>query len=228
MENVINLYCDESSHMENDHRQYMVLGYLHVLDNQKENHRRRLKGICRAHHIGHEFKWSHISSSNAVFYQEIVRYFFESDMQFRAVVVDKTNFRNSEFHQSFDTFYFKMYYQLLRHPIDQNFTYNIYLDYKDELSKYKVEKLREILQSEVGAIQNFQSIRSHETVFLQLCDVFIGALGYHLNFPDGKVMSKVGIIEQIKDSTQQTLDCTSSLLETKFNIFLIQILKNDL
>ena len=38
-----------------------------------------------------------------------------------------------------------MYYSLLNHKINTQSIYNVYLDIKDSLSAYKVQKLKEIL-----------------------------------------------------------------------------------
>jgi hypothetical protein len=67
-----------------------------------------------------------------------------------------------------------MYYQLLFHTLDPVWHYNIYLDIKDNLSSYRTEKLKDILNVRMEIIEKIQHVRSHELDLLQLCDLFIG------------------------------------------------------
>ena len=71
-----------------------------------------------------------------------------------------------------------MYYQLLFHTLDPVWHYNIYLDIKDNLSSYRTEKLKDILNVRMEIIEKIQHVRSHELDLLQLCDLLIGAIAY--------------------------------------------------
>ena len=84
-------------------------------------HKRRIKAIRERHNYHTEFKWSKVSNSKYGFYNDIIDYFFETDIKFRAIVINKEQIRNDEFTQTFDEFYYKMYYQsppeyMLAHP----------------------------------------------------------------------------------------------------------------
>lgn len=48
-----------------------------------------------------------------------------------------------------------MYYQLLFHTLDPVWHYNIYLDIKDNLSSYRTEKLKDILNVRMEIIEKF-------------------------------------------------------------------------
>ena len=97
-----------------------------------------------------------------------------NDMEFRAVVVDKSQIDEKREDYTFNDFYFRMYYQLLHHKMDMDYTYNIYMDIKDTCSSDKLERLRKIMEYN-SSIGRFQFIRSHESVFIQLADVLMGA-----------------------------------------------------
>ncbi|MFN2959458.1 DUF3800 domain-containing protein, partial [Escherichia coli] len=89
----------------------------------------------------------------------------------------------ARFHQDHNTFYYKMFFYVLKNIIEGNNTYNIYLDIKDTLGIEKIEKLRGVLHNDRydynhESINRIQHIRSHEVQQLQLTDLFIGALGY--------------------------------------------------
>ena len=110
-----------------------------------------------------------------------------------------------------------MYYQLLFHTLDPVWHYNIYLDIKDNLSSYRTEKLKDILNVRI------QHVRSHELDLLQLCDLFIGAIAYNLNQTEKASEAKVRFIEKLKIRTRTDLESTTSKRISKFNLFRIQI-----
>jgi len=217
-----NLYCDESCHLENDNMPFMLLGYLKVPYNQMKHHKKRLFEIKHNHHFYSEIKWTKVSGSKTQFYLDLLDYFFETDLSFQAIIVRKNKLNHYAFNQSHDDFYYKMYYQLIGHKIDMMAHYNIYLDRKDTLSALKVKKLREILQTKFGVIRNLQNIHSKESVFLQLTDLILGAVGYHLRNLH-TVDTKIKIIEKIQNQSNHQLDTSTVLSEEKFNLFFIEL-----
>ena len=156
-----NFYCDESCHLENDKMPYMLLGYVCVPYNQLKRHSIRIKEIKEKHHFYGEVKWSKVANSQHKFYNDLIDYFFDSDLSFRAIVINKERINNNNFHQDFNTFYYKMYYQLINHKLDTLSYYNIYLDIKDTLSAGKMNNLKTILQTQFGVIRNLQNIHSY-------------------------------------------------------------------
>jgi len=169
-----------------------------------------------------EIKWSKLSESNFKFFSDLIDYFFASDLNFRAVIVEKARIDNQKMGFTYDDFYYRMYYQLLHHKINMDFTYNIYLDIKDTCSYKKNIKLREILNIKYGNIRNLQFIRSHESVLLQLTDVLMGAINYNLR-GEKKVIAKLKIIEKLKKHSKYSLDCSTPKSNDKFNLFFIEL-----
>lgn len=218
-----NMYCDESCHLENDHKPYMLIGYTAVAYNQLEGHTERIKNIKDKHKFYGEIKWSNVSTSQYEFYKELVDYFFATDISFRAIIVKKEQVENERFNQDFDDLYYKMYYQLLNHKIDSRYNYNVYLDIKDTLSAYKVSKLKQILNTKMGVFRNVQNIHSRESLIMQLTDLLLGALSYNLNIEEKKVKAKRQIIEKIQHHADQPLTVTSRLSENKLNLFFIEL-----
>ena len=53
-----NLYCDESCHLENDHKPYMLLSYVSVPYNHIETLRKRFFDLKQLYNIREEIKWS--------------------------------------------------------------------------------------------------------------------------------------------------------------------------
>jgi hypothetical protein len=149
-----------------------------------------------------------------------------TDMNFRAVIVDKSQIDETRPEYTFNDFYFRMYFQLLHHEIDLENTYNIYFDIKDTCSQEKLRKLKDILKWN-ASIRNFQFVRSHESSFLQLADVLMGAINYNLRMErgdiKGKVVAKRKIVEHINNHTSISLKRTSPLSAKKFNLFFITL-----
>jgi hypothetical protein len=223
MNKTFNIYCDESCHLENDDKQFMLLGCVSSAYNQVKRHTQRITELKLKHHYYGEIKWSSVASAQLPFYRELLDYFFDTDLRFRAVVVDKTKINNEAFGQDYDTFYYKMYYTLLNHKKNSEYKYNVYLDIKDTLSTHKVNELKKILNIKYGVFNNVQNIRSHESVIMQVADFLMGAISYNLNVEAKKVLAKTAIIERIKHHSRQGLLDTSKYNELKMNLFFIEL-----
>lgn len=218
-----NIYCDESCHIEHDHKKFMLLGAVSSAYNEVRRHTERINALKEKYKYFGEIKWSNVSNSQYYFYKELIDYFFDTDLRFRSVIIDKTKIKNSDFGQDYNTFYYKMYYYLLNHNKNTQYAYNVYLDIKDDLSAEKVNKLKEILNIQFGVFRNVQNIRSHESLILQLTDLLMGALSYNLNNIEKKMVAKMQLIERIKHHTNQELINTSPYKESKFNLFFINL-----
>ena len=221
-----NIYCDESTHLEHDGQPYMIYGYVSIAYNQMKLAKEQIKQIKQKHHYDSELKWTNITNETYPFYKEIVDYFFMTEMNFRAVVVDKSQIDNSRPEYSFNDFYFRMYFQLLHHKIDMESTYNIYFDIKDTCSQSKLHKLQEILKWN-ASIRNFQFVRSHESHFLQIADILMGAINYNLRMEcgklEGKSVAKRKIVHLIQEHTNLSLNRTTLKHVKKFNLFFISL-----
>ncbi|EBB8914849.1 DUF3800 domain-containing protein [Escherichia coli] len=222
-----NVFCDESCHLLNDHNKVMVLGALWCPGSITKKIARDIKELKLKHNLKPDFeiKWTKVSASKVEFYLDVVDYFFSNPaLRFRGVVVpDKEQLDHARFHQDHNTFYYKMFFYVLKNIIESDNTYNIYLDIKDTLGIEKIEKLRGVLHNDRydynhESINRIQHIRSHEVQQLQLTDLFIGALGYvhrGMNSNAGKIQ----VINRIKSHTNRELLKSTLPTESKFNIF---------
>lgn len=221
MTKTYNIYCDESSHLENDHKQYMFLGAITCPYHQVKFQAENIKEIKIKHKFYGEIKWNNVSKSKFQFYNDLVDHFFSTNLKFRTVAIDKTKLRNDDFGQTYDDFYYKMYYTLLNHKIDTGANYNVYLDIKDTLSAYKVHKLKEILNFRYGVFRNIQNIRSHESLIMQLTDFIMGAVAYDNNMIEKNNSTKLHLINKIKHLARVRFDCTN--YSEKINLFFINL-----
>lgn len=226
MSKTFNLYCDESTHLIHDGHLYMLLGYINIAYPQIRMAKNEIKDIKLKYNYTDELKWTNVHDATYKVYAELVDWFFMNDLEFRAVIVDKSQIDESRPEYTFNDFYFRMYFQLLHTKVDFQNTYNVYMDIKDTCSSEKLETLKKIM-SYNSSIGRFQFIRSHESVFIQLADVLIGAINYNLRMEkgdvDGRVLAKRKIIDKIKRHSNISLNTTSPLSRKKFNLFFISL-----
>jgi len=222
MSKTFNFYCDESCYLENDHHPYMLIGYISSAYNQIKIHSENIRQLKTKHRIPYELKWNNLSKSGYHLYSDLIDYFFATDLEYRAIVIDKTQIKHNVFQQNHDDFYYKMYFQLLNKKIDQKHNYNVYIDIKDTRSSKKVNGLKNFLNINYLAIRNLQNIRSYESELMQLTDIITGALSYHLRGLN-KVIAKNKIIEKIQQHSNLTLNHSTSKNRTKFNLFFIDL-----
>jgi len=227
MEKTFNIYCDESTHLPNDGCPYMLLGYVSVPYPLKKEAKLAINDIKDKYGFDGEMKWSNINRKTEPMYSELVEYFFRSNLKFRAIVVKKSEIDESRPGYTFNDFYFRMYYQLLHYPTsDAENVYNMYFDIKDTCSHLKLRKLKEYI-GHGSNVRNFQFMRSHESQFIQLADVLMGAINYNLrvesgNLP-GKSEYKRGIVELVKRYSNMDLVRSTYKDEEKFNLFFIRL-----
>ncbi len=221
MNKTFNIYCDESTHLQNDGMPYMIIAYISTAYNQLKQHNEHFKMLKAKHKFKGEIKWSNVSKSQYPFYSDVIEYFFATDINFRAVIVDKSQIDESRLDFTYSDFYFQMYYQLLFHKIRPEYVYNIYLDIKDTCSQKKLKKLSDILNNS-KAIRNIQFIRSHESYLLQLSDLIMGAVNYRLRELN-TVTAKNNLIHKIETHTKIELTRSTPLNADKFNLFFIDL-----
>jgi hypothetical protein len=230
MPTLYNIYCDESCHLENDQKQVMVLGAVWCSAEKVKDVSRRIKDIKQKHGFNTKFeiKWIKVSKARQLFYLDILDYFLDDDdINFRVLVIpDKSKLRHAHFHQDHDTWYYKMYFELLRVIINPKGNYNIFLDIKDTRSSTKVEKLKDVLCNdnydfEKTIIKNLQVVRSNEIQLLQLTDLLTGIISYvnrGLHGNDGKL----ALVNRLQNRTGYSLKKSTLLKEEKVNIFIWQ------
>jgi hypothetical protein len=226
MSNVINVYCDESCHLEHDGIPVMVLGAMWCDLDRTPAISRRIRDIKVKHDLSPRFeiKWTKISPSKLDFYLNLIDYFFdEEDLHFRGVIIpDKGILDHAKFDQVHDDWYYKMMFTLLEPLIDPSSHYRIYLDIKDTRSEEKRSELERVLRNKrydsLGhIIQRVQQIRSHESEIMQMADLMIGALAYENRSLTGS-SAKKAVVREIQRRSKKTLRLTTWLLESKVNI----------
>lgn len=228
MSEVFNIYCDESCHLENDRQPVMVLGAVWCPAAKSRDIAERVREIKAKHGLSEQFevKWSKVSPGGESLYRDILDYFFDDDdLRFRCLVVpDKTRLRHEAFGQNHDTWYYKMYFDLLKVILGPKQCYRIYLDIKDTRSADKVAKLHDVLCNSLydfsrTIIQRVQTVRSHEVEQIQIADLLIGVVSY-ANRGLASNPAKVSLVERTRKRSSYDLTKTTLLREEKTNIFI--------
>jgi len=223
---LINVYCDESCHLQSNEGHVMALGAVYCPQEKIHKITESIRLLKAQYKIKKslELKWSKVSPSKKEFYISLIKYFFsEPNLQYRGIIIpDKRKLNHLKYDQTHDDFYYKMYFIMLRHIIDPSKIYHFYLDIKDSQGGRKTRKLQEFLANTIydfnkECVEKVQQIRSHESELLQLCDLLTGAITYanrHLS----NNLGKMSIVNEIKSKLpKHDLTCSTSFNYSKFN-----------
>lgn len=232
---VYNIYCDESCHLENDGQKAMVLGAVWCRKEQTRELSQRIRECKIKHGLKPDFeiKWTKISPGKSEFYFDLLQLFLNEELYFRAVVIpEKSVLRHEDFDQSHDTWYYKMYFVLLKHiftlnPDDQ---FNIYIDIKDTRGGQKAKKLQEVIQNSLydhsgDKVKRLQILESKHVEQMQIADLLIGSLSYLHNDRHGSAVKRA-LSERFK-TLARYFCCSTPYMNRKINILVWSSSKNQ-
>jgi hypothetical protein len=206
----------------------MALGAVWCPHNIHHALARGLKEIRKAHGLpsNFEIKWRKVSKAKVSFYLDVVNFFFDNpDLRYRGVVVpDKGMLDHQRFEQTHDDFYYKMWFLHLARLLSDQERFRIYIDIKDAHGAAKVRKLHEVLRNnrvdfDEEIVEWIQTVRSHDTPLIQLADLLTGAVSYANRRLDTNE-AKTQVIALIRQRSGHTLQKTTLMRETKFNLLL--------
>lgn len=239
MREIINIYCDESCHLENDKEKVMALGAVYCPASKKKEIFQMLTELKKKHNLipknkknpydnrtYYELKWNKISLAKINYFKDVIDYFFaDDDLNFRVLVVpDKSKLDYEKFNHTHDTFYYKMYFSMLKVILNPEKAHHIYIDIKDTRSREKVHNLEQVLRNDKydyakEIIKKVQQVRSHEVELIQLADLLTGAVSY-VNRGLSDSRAKNILIDHLKHRSKYSLTKSTLIREQKFNIFL--------
>ena len=226
MGQLMNVYCDESCHLENDHQTVMVLGAVWCPAALTRQVAEDIRAIKQRHELPpfFEVKWTKVSPAKLSFYQELLDYFFTNpDLHFRALVASKVGLTHEGYDGGHDAWYYKLYFDMLKivfSPLDQ---YRIYVDIKDTHGGAKIRKLHEVLSNSIydfsqEIIQHIQIVHSKEIEQMQLADLIIGIVS-SANRHVTVSKAKHELIEQMRRQSGYSLIRNTLYRELKVNLF---------
>jgi len=226
----IDVYCDESRpdlFASSDERTpFLVIGGLWCERSSREEFKYELHALRDRHRYGGEFKWQKASQSRVAFYLDLVSWFFSKGdaIRFRSIVVDKRKVDLARYHgDDQELGFYKFYYQLLVHWLHDGNRYQIFLDFKSNRRRDRLQDLERCLTHArpAAAIRAVQATRSEESVLIQAADVFTGLISSSLNGSVESSSAKSKLIRAVESHIGGGIKATSPW-ETKFNIFVIQ------
>lgn len=233
MSKTFNLYIDESCHLEHDSQSVMCIGYTKINRTDYETTKQAIKAIKLRYKSPTELKWNKLSSSRLPMYKALIDFFFESNIDFRCVLVkNKSNLDHEKFNRGdHNAFYYKVIYLLLNNHYTNpvNDKYRVILDIKDTRGSERLSELENCLTHKnhgESPFVYFQNIRSHENELIQLTDLFIGAITYKArgqHLQDNASAVKCELIKYLEEKSGYSLDDGTEPWERKFNIFDFQI-----
>lgn len=225
MSDTINIYCDESCHLEHDRQPLMVLGAVWCPTDKTAEMAKRLRELKVKHRMParYELKWTSVSKGRVAYFQDVLDYFFDDDdLHFRALVASKDGLRHSDHGQTHDEWYYKMLFEMLKVLLDPEKHYRVYFDYKDTHGARRVTMLHEVLSNSLydfsrEIVERVQLVRSHEVELMQLADFLIGAVGY-LNRGLSGNPTKAALVARMKERSKLSLTRTTLLRAEKVNL----------
>ena len=205
----------------------MVLGALTCPQDSSRIIARQIKTIKKAHGLSRDFeiKWTKVSPAKVDFYMDLLKFFYsEPQLTFRAVIIpDKTRLRHNDFNHDHDTWYYKMYFTLIKVLLNHHDHYCIYLDIKDSRSGPKVKKLRDFLSnnddSQPKIIERLHTIRSHEAEQMQLADLLIGCILAANRNENTMSSAKETLVKAMRKLSGHYLNESTLVHEKKVNLF---------
>lgn len=233
--NKYNLYFDESCHLQYDNSDVMCIGGIVVPAEKIQEYKDAIKAIKRKYAILHEIKWNTISTTRINMYKELLEFFFSSQMSFRCILIkNKSNISAHTLNRiEYNEFYFSIVEKLIRfsvrHNGGNNNDFRVYLDLKDSHGAKKLRAIENVLHGGLennNEVSHLQNIRSHESVFIQLADILIGAIAYKTRKLKGSE-AKLQLIEHIEKLSGYSIDEGTEPGDAKFSIYDFQPKKRN-
>jgi hypothetical protein len=221
-----NLFVDESCHLEHDRIEVMCIGYTKVPLIKYEVLRKELTSMKNKFSTPTEIKWNKFSGTRLPLYKAMVDFFFDAPIDFRCILIKhKDRLKYEDFNRGeHDNFYYKMTYYLLR-PNPPDITYRVFMDIKDTRGKEKLRKIESVfdnLHHGASPFIHFQHLHSHDNVFFQLTDLFIGAITYKtrgLAEVANSNPAKLEFVNYLESKAGYSLNEGIPIWDSKFNIF---------
>jgi hypothetical protein len=210
------IYIDESC--QNGHK-FMVLGGVVIEQPNMNAITRSLTEIREQRGLDREIKWGKISGAKLECYKSYLDVFFDymnnGQITFHSVLIDCSQLNHSKYNDgNHEIGFSKFTYQLLLRIGKECRTYesiHAYLDNRN--SNQSLDELRSILNSGIAKrhqlthkpFKRVQYVDSKNCDFVQLVDLFIGAIGYQSNGKDlvnGASQHRIALIQYISSKAK--------------------------
>lgn len=231
---MIELYCDESRqdlfynrNVISDTNKYIFIGGVMINREDRIEIKNKINELKQKYglNIKTELKWNRVTKRYLSLYKEMIDIYVNYDINFRTICIDSNKIDLKYHNDNAELGFYKFYYQLLNNWISKSLKYTIYTDIKTYSDPNVLNDLKRCLNNKnhPNSIEKIYAIESHESVFLQLEDILMGATSYKMNFgKDGNSSIKLELIDYIETKLGHELAPTNKSA-TKFNLFEIRL-----
>lgn len=231
---MIELYCDESRqdlfynrNVISDTNKYIFIGGIMINRDDRKEIKVKINELKRKYNLNikTELKWNRVTKKYLNLYKEMIDVYIEYNINFRTICIDSTKIDLKYHDDNAELGFYKFYYQLLNNWILKDFKYTIYTDIKTYSDPNVLNDLKRCLNNKnhPNSIEKIYAIESHESVFLQLEDILMGATSYKMNFGEnGNSNVKLELIKYIEKKLGHKIKPTSKNVK-KFNLFEIRL-----
>lgn len=227
----IDVYCDEANpdlfSSTNPQARFLVIGGVWIKSEDRDRFKEAIHILREKYKIGGEFKWTKVSPSKINFYMALLTWFHEQgdNIRFRCIAIDREQVDLILFHQSDQELgFYKFYYQMLHHWIHPFNEYRVFCDLKRNRLQNRLHTLKACLTHANldASIETVQSVRSKESVLIQLSDVLVGVASSRLNDRLTSSGAKEKAVKHLEGLLGRKIASTA-LCEKKFNVFKITL-----
>lgn len=224
------VYCDESGWEALTNKEahlFTAIGSIWIPTEFRSTLKQGINGIKAKYGIRGELKWQKCSSAYFALYKEIIDFFFQSQfIRFRVILIESGKVDNYKFNnQDAELGFYKFYYQLLHHWIFDFNNYNIYLDFKVNRNKGRLNELRRILDLSnlTSDITQVQGLPSEQSVGIQLADILTGLVASKFNAELSSSSAKIDLISYVEEVYLKKPIAATPKWEEKLNVFKINL-----
>lgn len=220
-------YCDEScleAIFDKSAHRYAAIGSVWIPEEMREEIKSCIKQIKSKYNVFGELKWNKVTPKYLDMYKEVVDVFFNIyKIRFRAIIIDSKVIDNERYNQSSGELgFYKFYYQLLNKWLYPDNEYSIFLDYKVNGNRHRLQELHRILNHAVMAtVNNVQALPSHDSVLIQMADILTGVVSAKFN-DEVTSAAKLELIAYVESYLEHEIKETRPK-ENKLNIFNINL-----
>ena len=214
------IYCDESRQdlffNENsitDNNKYIFIGGVMINKDNRDKIKKEINGLKEKYNLNKktELKWNRVTTKYINLYKEI-----------RTISIDSSKLNLKKYHNANPELgFYKFYYQLLNHWLNDKDKFMIYTDIKTYSDPNVLNNLKRCLNNKehLNSVEKIYAIESHESVFLQLEDILMGATAYKKNYGyNGKSNAKVELVKYLEEKLGHPLLPTTKSA-SKYNWF---------
>lgn len=206
------IYCDESRQdlffNENsitDNNKYIFIGGIMINKDNRNKIKKEINDLKEKYSLNKktELKWNRVTTKYINLYKEIIDVYINNDINFRTISIDSSKLNLKKYHKDNPELgFYKFYYQLLNHWLNNKDKFMIYTDIKTYSDPNVLNDLKRCLNNRehLNSVEKIYAIESHESVFLQLEDILMGATAYKKNYGyDGKSNAKVALVKYLEE-----------------------------